>query len=331
MTIPTGPSSVCKVWIMECPENFRTIGPPVLPGHANTRLDLYLARHYPFCSRSQWRKRIEEGRVVVGGAVAKASAQVRAGDQILMFQTLDEEPEADTNLRILWEEGSVKAIYKPGGLPMHQNGPYRTRTFDHVLRQIAGPEWSAVHRLDLETSGIVLCGSTALVRQNLSQQLVRCEVRKEYHAIVRGQVIDDNWLVEAPIGDLAESAIRIKKWVQPDGQYARTEFSVMERGQELTLIKALPRTGRTNQIRIHSAYSGFPLLGDKLYHPDEQVFLDYFENGNCESVHARTGHRRLCLHAAGISFIHPETNQPLSISCPIPDDMQEIVDTRIKS
>src|SRR5690606_34289634 len=115
------------------------------------------------------------------------------------------------------------------------------------------------------------------VREELNRMWRAGEVKKEYLAIAQGTAIEDTWSVDGPIGDLVTSQIRIKKWVVPDGQSALTHFKVEERASEHTLLRAFPVTGRTNQIRIHAAYSGLVLLGDKLFHPDENVFLTYYE------------------------------------------------------
>lgn len=213
------------------------------------------------------------------------------------------------------------AVYKPGNLPMHENGPYRRNTFACILAEEIGPEWAAVHRLDKETSGLVLCGATHEVRQELSASLARRVLDKEYLAIAKGFVEEETWHECGPIGDLVESPIRIKKWVVEGGLPAETFFEVLERKGECLLLKAHPKTGRTNQIRIHAAYKGLPLVGDKLYHPDENVFLDWFAGGmNAELVN-RTGFRRCLLHAHALTFIHPETETVESIRCPMPEDM----------
>ncbi len=303
---------------------FRPLGIPVDERYDGVRLDGHLATHYRFLSRSGWQKRIDEGLVRINGSLTRASYRLRRGDQVSYFYTHAEEPPVDDRIECLWRDGDVMAVYKPGDLPMHENGPYRLNTFANFLAQRFGDEWSAVHRIDKETSGIVLCASTPKAREGLSQQWTSQRVHKTYVAIVHGVPPEDEWLEDGPIGDLAASQIRIKKWVVPDGQSALTAFRVAERGEAHAKIIAHPRTGRTNQIRIHAAVRGFHLVGDKLYHPDEQVFLTYYEQGNIPELARRTGHRRLCLHATELRFQHPVTKQPCRVECPVPEDMNRL-------
>jgi 23S rRNA-/tRNA-specific pseudouridylate synthase len=147
-------------------------------------------------------------------------------------------------------------------------------------------------------------------------------MRKEYLAIARGAPAADHWHCAGPIGDLVESEIRIKKWVVTGGLSAATGFQVLGRAGDSCLLKAKPVTGRTNQIRIHAAYAGHVLYGDKLYHPDEAVFLEYFASGQTANVTARTGFSRLCLHATAMEFAHPETGSACRVESALPEDLK---------
>jgi 23S rRNA pseudouridine1911/1915/1917 synthase len=300
---------------------WRRIGGPVPEDENGARFDGYMAKHFPFFSRSTWQKRIDDGHVQVNERPLKCSSRLKSGDLIAMYAPPVEEPEVDRDIRVLWQEGPVMGVYKPGNLPMHENGPYRKNTFTEIVWQTLGREWSAVHRLDRETSGIVLCGATPEVRSSLAVALARRNVRKQYLAICRGTAAQDEWLCDGPIGDLRDSAIRIKKWVVPDGLPSQTFFSVEDRAGDAVLLRARPITGRTNQIRIHAAWHGHVIFGDKLYHRDESIFLEYYEKGATESVLERTGFRRLCLHATALEFEHPDTKKRCLIECPLPDDM----------
>jgi 23S rRNA pseudouridine1911/1915/1917 synthase len=302
-------------------EMYRRLGPPVGRDDEGERVDAYLARSFPFLSRSGWLKRIADGRLLVNGRTAKKASRLRYGDELHMHAPPMDEPEVDRDLRVLWRDGAVMAVYKPGNLPMHENGPYRKNTFTNLVWEEFGREWAAVHRLDRETSGIVICGATAEVRGRLASDFQSRRMRKEYLAIARGVPAVAKWIADGPIGDLTESAIRIKKWVVPGGLPATTEFEVEDAAAGATLLRARPLTGRTNQIRIHAAHAGHVLYGDKLYHDDEAVFLEYFEKGLTPSVVRRSGFARLCLHAAALELTHPETKRLERVECELPHDM----------
>lgn len=308
---------------------YRGLGGKITGDLAGERVDAYLAREFPFLSRSGWQKRIEDGSLRVNGSVLKVSGRLKAGDKITMWAPVETEPEVSRDVRVLWESRGVLAAFKPGNLPMHENGPYRKNTFSEFILQVAGPEWAAVHRLDRETSGIVLCGATPDLRARLAKDLAARKMTKEYLAIARGIPAHKGWTEDGAIGDLVASQIRIKKWVVPGGLHAKTHFAVLEAKTDACLLHARPVTGRTNQIRIHSAFSGHVLFGDKLYHPDEAVFLEYFEHGQTVNVTARTGFPRLCLHAAAMEFTHPDTKGRERVESPLPDDLQKFWDEMI--
>lgn len=303
---------------------YRTLGPKIGPGSGPLRLDAYLAVNYPFWSRSKWQKKLRVGEVRVNNAKMDPSYRLREGDVIAIFHPHRREPEVDHNIFPIFKDGGVMAFYKPANLPMHENGPYRKNTFCNILKQQFGSSWAPIHRLDRETSGIVLCGNTPKIRQNLAGAFAHKEVTKEYLAIVKGIPTTSSWREDGSIGDLEDSLIRIKKWVVPNGLAALTFFQVLEKTSGYSLLLARPKTGRTNQIRIHAAVKGFPIVGDKLYHPDESVFIEYFENGgNTKTVLEKVEFHRLCLHAAGLEFTHPETDQICKINSPLPEDMEE--------
>lgn len=308
--------------------DYRSIGPPVDDRAAGLRLDVYLAEHYKFLSRSAWQFRIRQGLIKVGDRVVRPAYRLRAGDHFHLWSPPQEEPDVDRGIERLWQEGSIMAVYKPGNLPMHENGPYRKNTFTHLVWQMFGRQWAAVHRLDRETSGIVLCGDNLSVRQSLSRALAARDVEKVYLAIVHGQVKTRQWQEYRPLGDAVDSKIRIKKWVvdtdAPDAQTAETQFRTLAICEGASLLEVRPKTGRTHQIRIHAAVQGHHLVGDKVYHPDEDVFLEYFDQGNTANVQAAVGSERLCLHAFRLSFTDPTRGILQRVEAPVPEDMKAV-------
>jgi len=293
------------------------------PEDAGLRIDRFLAREMPVFSRSAWQKRLADGRVKANGQVVRQSYRVRPGDRFSFHQPAESEPPVARDLRVLSVERGLTAVYKPSPLPMHENGPYRHNTFAVLVQQLLGEGWTAVHRLDRETSGIVICAQDAGLRRDVASCWAAGGVSKTYLAICRGEPGAESWTASGPIGDLPDSEIRIKRWVVADGLAAETAFSVQARARGHALLTARPRTGRTHQIRVHAAHAGLPLVGDKLYHPDEAVFLAYHELGDTPEVQAPTGHARLALHATQLILPHPRGGR-WRVDCPLADDLAQL-------
>jgi RluA family pseudouridine synthase len=302
---------------------FRPLGASIGNDLAGGRLDDTLAQRYPFLSRNQWQKRIKNRELLVNHQPAKASYRLQLEDQLSFYQPHDAEPEVNRDIRILWERGDLMAVYKPADLPMHENGKYRQNTFAQILNEEYGEGWAAVHRLDKETSGIVICSKNPTQRAHISKALQQRNVYKRYIAISKGVPEQSEWVETGSIGDLHDSQIRIKKWVVDGGQSAETRFRLIAATSTHSLIEAFPKTGRTNQIRIHLAFNNLPIAGEKLYHDNEELFLKYWKDGNSSEVKRLAGFDRLCLHASEIGFIDPTTGDEIFIQAPLAKDVQK--------
>lgn len=305
-------------------ENYRQLGKPVHEDQASIRLDDYLGRYFLFMSRTQWKKAIREPKILVNEEAKKGSYKLRTDDIIHYYSPEDEEPKVDKGIKVLWNDRGVIAVYKPSNLPIHEGGAYKSNTFCKVLEDQEGSEWAPVHRLDRETSGLVLCGNTTELRNALSESLRTHSMQKTYFAIGVGEADKEKWTVEEPIGVSETSALRIKQAVRPDGAYSLTEFEVLERKKGFTLMKVKPKTGRTHQIRVHAQWSGLPLVGDKKYCLDEAITLEYLNEGFTDRVKETVFFDRLCLHATNLEFDHPVCGKKCSITSPCPDDMMAI-------
>ena len=315
-------------------EEYRTLGKPISEGDAGSRLDLHLGRSFPFLSRAKWRKRLLDNQVVVNGAPKKPTYRLKEGDQIRYFHPQSSEPKVDRGIYAVWAHAGIMAVYKPSNLPMHEGGRYRYHTFAEVVKEVFGKEWAAVHRLDRDTSGIVLCANTKELRNSLAKELRERTLSKTYLAIGRGtKPRQETWLETGSIGFTEETLLREKRWVVEEGLPSATEFSVLDSSSRggFHLLKASPKTGRTHQIRIHAAYNGLPLVGETKYHPDERVFLDYIDNGFTAFVKEAISRTRLCLHATEVKFRHPRDEKIYTVSCPIPADMVEIWESLLRS
>lgn len=192
-----------------------------------------------------------------------------------------------------------------------------------------GGQLSLINRLDRETSGIVLVAKNKAAARELSMAMERREFRKSYHALVWGWPDDDRYTVDAPIlrkGEITPSPIWVRQMVHPDGKASQTCFEVEQRfekpttnGERFSLIRCIPETGRMHQIRVHAAHAGFPIVGDKIYGPDEQCYLDFIEDGWTDRLAKTLLMSRQALHASGFGWKESDW------SCPFPADMCDFI------
>ncbi|MDH4228556.1 MAG: RluA family pseudouridine synthase [Nitrospirota bacterium] len=215
-------------------------------------------------------------------------------------------------------------VDKPAGVLMHRTHP-RPQMF---LQDLLGRElWQGgalyvVHRLDRETSGLVALARTPGAAAALGRQFMARRVAKRYLALVHGTVAADG-AVDLPIGRAIGSLVRKKQQVHGrDAKTAVTHFRVLERRADLTLLEVTPEGGRLHQIRVHLAALGHPLVGDKLYGPDERWHLRFFAHGSSPEMDAALLLPRHALHASELAFEHPVDSTPLSFASPLPRDIQ---------
>lgn len=304
-------------------QDYRGLGPPLGPEADAQRVDHFLARKFPFNSRPQWNRICRQGHLLCNGRPIRPAHRLRQGDLLQVFHPLDAEPEADLSLEFIAEESGVLAVFKPGNLPMHESGYYRRNTVNAVLAERFGPEWTPVHRLDRETSGILICAATPELRRKLCEDFATRAVAKTYLALVQGSPDWDELHVDQPIF-LPEESERPRYVVDERGANAVTDFNVRGRAPEAALLEAKPRTGRSNQIRVHAAWAGHALIGDKVYHPNDAIYAAYHRLGDVAEVHAMSGFRRHALHASEISLQHPESGKTFSVSSPLPPDLADL-------
>ncbi len=293
----------------------------VPPSADGERIDGYLGRSFPFHNRKLWKDKIKSGELLVNGEKVKHTYSVKWRDRITTWYPESMEPEVPTNLSEIWNDQGIMAVYKPSGLPIHEVGKYRKNTFCNLLIEKFGPDWAAVHRIDAETSGIVLCSNDPAIRTKLTDDFIAHKIKKEYLAILVGRPSKDEWIVDAPIGDLDETLLRKKVGVVEGAAPARTRFKVMERTGYNALVKAFPESGRTHQIRIHAAHCGHRLLGEKKHLEDETIFMEFCDQGLTSRVVRESGALRLCLHAFALTFTHPVTGESVRIENPLDQSM----------
>ncbi len=300
----------------------------VLPDEAGRRLDIFLARHMPDWSRSQLQRQIRSGLVTVGAeTVYKASEAVRAGDRITIRATFRElrAVAEDLPLDIVYEDDDLVVVNKPAGMVVHVGAGVKSGTLVnallHHIAQLSGAGGEhrpgIVHRLDKMTSGLLVVAKNDFAHRKLSEQFKSREVHKVYKVLVHGRVANDSGRIERPVGRAPWHRTRMKAGGLNPRQ-ALTLYRVLERFQHFTLLEAEPRTGRTHQIRVHFASIGHPVVGDRLYGAPAKLHLA----GRTQETLARN-----FLHAASLEIRHPKTGEPLRLEAPLPEELQEFLDS----
>ena len=268
-------------------------------------LSYHVAR-YAHSDRDEWRREIEAGRVLVDDRVATCDQVLRAGDRLQFLRPPWDEPDAPRHFRVVHEDAAILVVEKPAGLQVLPAGPFTTTTLLHLVREsdASRAECAPIHRLGRGTSGLVLFGKTTAARADLSLQFrVRTAV-KTYLALASGTTLPVSCIARHSIGKRAHGPLQID-CVRPDGKPSITRIRVLARdaASNRSLVAAQPITGRPDQIRIHLAACGAPLVGDPLYGPGGLPFTD-----------ARPGEGGYFLHAAALRIIHPTTGRPWKVS-----------------
>lgn len=311
------------------------------------RLDQFLQRHLTWRSRTSLQRLVQDGFVAVaqpspeqplgsGAARVERRSGRRLFDGALVVVTIPEElrldrlPSTSTDVDVLYEDDEVLVVDKPPGLPVHPSGRHLTdtlvqRVHARLAAQDAEPLWKPklCHRLDVETSGLVLLARQARAHADLMGQFERRRVEKEYLAVVRGIPERDGGVIDLPLGSSRTSVVRLKMAVRSDGLPARTAWRVLRRARDRTLVSCRPHTGRQHQIRVHLDAIGHPLVGDKLYGCDEELFLRNTRGELTADDRAELGLDRHALHNHRLVFTSPRTGERREVSSPLPRDLAD--------
>ena len=292
----------------------------VTDSDAGSRLDVFLSAQPDNPSRSNIQKMITEGNVSVNGQVKRANYKLRPADNIVMTYQPPQEIEAvpeDIPLDILYEDSDIIVVNKARGMVVHPAAGVYTGTLVNALLYHCGDELSGingkirpgiVHRLDKDTSGVMVVAKNDFAQNSLAEQIGSKTAVKEYVALVHGNITEEKGIIEANIGrhpvDRKKMAV-----VTSGGKPATTVFHVLERFKNCTFVKCRLLTGRTHQIRVHMAYIGHPLIGDPKYCNSKNKF----------DIQGQA------LHSLSLTLIHPRTNQEMTFTAPIPQDMQKLL------
>jgi 23S rRNA pseudouridine1911/1915/1917 synthase len=289
------------------------------------RLDHFLKRRIGRLSRTRIQSIIRDQIFFSDGRSVRPAAAVRAGETILLRRPAPIEPEVPRRFDILYEDDSVLVIDKPAGLPMHTTAKFWRNTLTALLRERYPDEAMEVaHRIDRETSGVLVIARGREVASFLTQAFARRAVAKTYLALVKGHPPDAG-KIDQPI-KLLDTKSHVMMGPAADGLPAVTGFRVVRRFAEHALVEAHPETGRQHQIRVHFQTLGHPIVGDKLYGASEALFMRACDEGvTPELLEAFDGLPRHALHAHRLTFPHPETRQPLTVESPLPADLRDYI------
>ena len=294
----------------------------ITENEAGQRADVGLAALLEL-TRSNMQKLLDEGRAVRGTKVLKSNYKLKLGEEITVTlpepQPLDVQPE-NIPLDIIYEDEDVVVVNKARGMVVHPAAGNYSGTLVNALlyhcKNLSGINGvirpGIVHRLDKDTSGIMICAKNDAAHVSLSQQIQAKTAKRTYLAVVRGNIKTDSGVIETQIArdknDRKKMAV-----VKEGGRDAVTEYEVLERFGKYTIVRCKLRTGRTHQIRVHMEYLGYPLVGDPKYSPMKTPF----------SIKGQA------LHSQTLEFTHPRTGERLHFEAPLPEDMHKIV-TRLR-
>ncbi len=294
---------------------------------AGKRLDVVLADIFPEYSRSRLKLWIEQGQVLVNGEMAKPKLKMSGDEELrLSVQSIESEENCvaeDIPLNIVYQDESIIVINKPADFVVHPAAGHYSGTMQNALLHHDAslaeiPRAGIVHRLDKDTTGLMVVARNLSSHKYLVDQIQKHEVVREYQAIVYG-VMTGGGMVDLPIGRHPRD--RIKMAVRENGREAITHYRLLKRFREHSHIKVQLETGRTHQIRVHMSHLHHPIVGDPVYAGRHRVpagaqqeLLDYLQ-----------AFKRQALHAWRLSFVHPESGEDVTFEAPLPDDMQQLI------
>ncbi len=306
----------------------------------------FLAHRFPYHSREGWTQRVVDQWVRVNDAVVTPEHVVHKSDAVA-YTILHAEPPVDDRYDVLFEDDHYLAVAKSGNIPVHACGIYIVNTLIARLRADFGASINLAHRLDRETSGVVVLAKHRDANRLLARMFERGQVEKGYIAIVHGRVVEPEFTIDAPIGKIdarfqypveyawaKENDLATylpKRRVDPDGKHARTRVEVIGYHGDFTTLRAIPQQGRTNQIRVHVAHAGHPIVGDKIYSLTGEVREEQLRDGLTPRVRAALILPRHALHCEALVFEHPLEGTRVGLHAPLPEDLAGLAATPPRS
>lgn len=311
-------------------------------GQEPLRIDKFLANRIEGASRNKLQQAMELGMVQVNGQPVKANYKIKPHDQIIIFSDISPEqtevvPEK-IDLNIVYEDDQLMVVYKPPGMVVHPgSGNYSGTLLNGVawylqqhnptVSEDSLPRFGMVHRIDKNTSGLLVLAKTDIAMRQLAKQFFDHTVKRQYHALVWGDVEQDRGTIIAHVGRHQRFRKLFEAYPEGDhGKEAITHYEVLERFGYVTLVRCVLETGRTHQIRVHMKYIGHPLFNDDFYGGDKivkgTIYAKYKQFvDNCFELCPRQA-----LHAKTLGFVHPVTNALLEFDTELPNDMQQVIE-----
>jgi 23S rRNA pseudouridine1911/1915/1917 synthase len=302
----------------------------VIRERAGVRLDRYIVGEIPRLSRARAAKIARDFAFEDGGRQLSPASIVRAGQRIVLFRLAWDEPDAPREAPLLYEDPALVAVDKPAGLPVHPTARYLRNTLTAVLSErYPGQPVHLCHRLDKETSGVIVAARSSEVEARMKSAFAGRDVEKRYLAIVHGAPREDAFVVDAPLA-LAGHEVGVLMAVTPTergGLASRTRVRVLERLDGFALLECAPETGRQHQIRVHLAHAGTPIVGDKLYAHSPAYFVASLENTLTDAMRSDLRLDRHALHASEIRFAHPVDRTTVHIRAPLPAELRAFAES----
>ncbi|MBN1602135.1 MAG: RluA family pseudouridine synthase [Chitinispirillaceae bacterium] len=295
---------------------------------AGTSIIDYLSARFTYHTRQEWETNVRNGKIQVEDKCVSPHFIVKSGLTLLYDAGEFDEPAADLDYHIIYEDNWFLGVNKPGNLLVHRAGKSFRNNLTYQLRFINVPPFPDIHpthRIDRDTSGIVLFAKNPEARAVMSNSFADQKVNKLYRAIVHGVVDRTIKVIDAPIGKAQNSSISYKFQVEQNGKSALTELIDMTPvGDKFSLLTLKPLTGRTHQIRIHCEHIGHPIVGDKLYGLSETEYLRWRDQSAAPETEMLF--YRHALHCAMMEFDHPFDKRMMRLEAPLPKDMLDLLE-----
>ena len=296
----------------------------------------FLCKRFTYQSGDQWEDDIAAGRILLNGDLPASETRLSHGDRIEYRPAPAPEPPVDDNFSVVYEDHDLLVLNKSGNLPCHPAGRYFKHTLWHTLRFERNIEFiSFINRLDRETSGLVLVAKNKNAARNCHDQIGCGAVSKYYQVLVEGRFALQKICAAGILVSASSSQIRKKLQFDPApsdsspparGKTCKTVFERIKTTENVSLLSAIPASGRTHQIRATLCSIGYPVVGDKIYGVDDTIYLRFIRDRLTDSDWRRLRMPRQGLHASELRFLHPVRKTSLGFKAPMPEDMQRVIE-----